>query len=195
MIQVEYPEGATPLDPDEIDGLILTHITTRGELDRWEQDNILQALAWLERAKPKAIFNETFVRQLHKRMFGNVWKWAGQFRLREKTIDVPWWRVSTDLRALIDDVEWWIDHEVYAADTLAVRFHHRLVSIHAFHNGNGRHARLMADLLVENVLGSPRFTWGGKDLSKPSRVRSSYLDALHAADQSDYAPLLEFARS
>ena len=195
MMQVEYPEGATPLDPDEIDGLLLTHITTSGELDRWEQDNILHALDWLERAKPREIVSETFVRQLHKHMFGDVWKWAGEFRQREKNIGVPWWRISTDLRALFGDVEWWHDHKTYAADELAVRFHHRLVSIHAFHNGNGRHARLMADLLIENAFGSPRFTWGGRDLSKSSTARSRYLDALRAADQSDYAPLLEFPRS
>lgn len=80
MIDLKYPEGATPINPDEAEGLLLTHITTEGELNRWEQDNIVEALAWIDRTKPTNILNEQFVKQLHKRMFGNVWKWAGKFR-------------------------------------------------------------------------------------------------------------------
>ncbi len=195
MVDFESPEGATPLDPDEIDGLLLTHITTRGELDRWEQDNIIKAVAWLDKTQPKDILNEGFIKRLHQRMLGDVWGWAGKFRQRDKNIGVPWWRISTDLKTLCDDVDWWIEQEVYESDEMAVRFHHRLVSIHPFHNGNGRHARLMADLLIENVLGHPKFSWGGHDLAKMSDARRRYVDAIHAADQSDYDPLLEFARS
>jgi len=195
VIDFEYPEGATPLDPDEIDGLLLTHITTRGELDRWEQDNILKAVAWLDQTKPDDILNEAFIKRLHQRMLGDVWRWAGKLRLRDKNIGVPWWRISTDLKTLFDDAEWWIEETVYTSDEKAVRFHHRLVSIHPFHNGNGRHARLMADLLNENLLGHPRFSWGGHDISKISDTRRRYINALHSADQSDYTPLMEFARS
>ena len=195
MNWLEYPDGATPIDPDESKGLILTHITTRGELDRWEQDNIAEALAWLDKTKPKDILNGTFIRKLHHRMFRNVWRWAGEFRLTDKNIGVPWWRVSVDVKTLCDDVIWRVEHHMTSPDILAIQFHHRLVSIHPFPNGNGRHARLMADLFLENILQTPRFSWGGKDLSKGSDARKRYMLALYAADKNDYDQLVEFARS
>ncbi len=101
MIEFEYPEGATPIDPDEAEGLILTHVTTCGELDRWEQDNILEAKAWTDKTKPSNIMNERFIKTLHKRMFGNVWKWAGQFRQSDKNIGGPWHQVPISLRNLL----------------------------------------------------------------------------------------------
>ena len=195
MNWLEYPEGATPIDPDEVKGLILTHITTRGELDRWEQDNIAEALAWLDKTKPKDILNGKFIRKLHHRMFHNVWSWAGEFRLTNKNIGVTWWRVPVDVKSLCDDVIWRVDHHQASPDLLAIQFHHRLVSIHPFPNGNGRHARLIADLFLENILQTPRFSWGGKDLSKVSDARKKYILALCAADKNDYDQLLEFARS
>ncbi len=195
MINLEYPEGATPINPDEASELLLTHITTQGELDRWEQDNILEALAWIEKTKPKDILNETFIRKLHKRMFGNVWKWAGNFRQSDKNIGGRWWQISTDLKVLCDDARLWVDSRNEPPDEIAVRFHHRLVSIHPFPNGNGRHARLMTDLLLENILDHPRFTWGGVNLSSASDTRQRYIAALRATDAYDYQPLLEFARS
>ncbi len=195
MNWLEYPEGATPLDPDEARGLILTHITTRGELDRWEQDNIAEALAWLDKTKPIDILNGTFIRKLHYRMFRNVWRWAGEFRLTDKNIGVTWWRVPVDVKTLCDDVIWRVDQHMASPDILAIQFHHRLVSIHPFPNGNGRHARFMADLFLENILQTPRFSWGRKDLSKGTDVRKRYLLALHAADKNDYDQLVEFARS
>jgi len=190
-----YPEGATPLDPNEIEGLLLTHITTRSELDRWEQDNINEALAWLEQQKPKDILNESFMKQLHKRMFGNVWKWAGKFRRSDKNIGVPWHQVPIRLKQLCDDVEYWTDNKTYPEDEIAARFHHRLVSIHLFPNGNGRHARLMADILLENVLGQSSFTWGTKDLAVEGTDRQKYIESLVAADREDYKLLMEFVRS
>jgi Fic-DOC domain mobile mystery protein B len=195
MIDFQYPEGATPLDLDEAQGLRLTHITTRGELDRWEQDNIIQALAWLDKAKPSDILNETFIKTLHRRMFGDVWKWAGQFRHSDKNIGGPWHQVPSSVRNLCDDTRLWLDLRDESPDQIAVRFHHRLVSIHPFANGNGRHARLMTDVLLENVLKCPRFTWGSEDLSKPGDTRHRYITALHAADQQNYGPLLAFART
>ena len=194
-MDLENPEGTTPIDPDEAEGLLLTHITTRGELDRWEQDNIAEAMVWLERTKPKNILNEDFVRNLHRRMFGNVWKWAGQFRKSDKNIGGPWWRVSTDLKNLCEDARFWIDLRKEPPDEIAVRYHHRLVSIHPFPNGNGRHARLMTDLLLENILDQPRFTWGSTDHSKAGGPRERYIAALHAADELSYQLLLEFVRS
>ena len=195
MINVEYPEGATPIDPDEATGLLLTHITTREDLDRWEQDNIYDALEWLEKTKPKDILNEIFIRKLHKQMFGNVWKWAGMFRQSDKNIGGRWWQISTDLKDLCDDTRLWVGSRNEPSDEIAVRFHHRLVSIHPFPNGNGRHARLMADLFLENILDKPRFTWGGINLSNASETRQRYISALREADGYNYQPLLEFARS
>ena len=195
MINLEYPEGATPIDPDEASGLLLTHITTREELDRWEQDNIIEALAWLDKTKPKDILNETFIRKLHKQMFGNVWKWAGKFRQSDKNIGGRWWQISTDLKDLFNDAKLWVDSRSEPSDEIAVRFHHRLVLIHPFPNGNGRLVRLMADLLLENILDYPRFTWGSINLSSASDTRQRYIAALRAADGYNYQPLLEFARS
>ena len=138
MIQFEYPDGATPINADETEGLLLTHITTRAELDRWEQDNINEALAWVEERKPKDILNEPFMKLLHKKMFCNVWKWAGKFRRSKKTIGVPWYNISVDLKQLCDDVKYWIENKTFSEDETAARFHHRLVSIHLFPNGNHR---------------------------------------------------------
>jgi Fic-DOC domain mobile mystery protein B len=195
MINFDYPDGATPLNPDEIEGLKLTHITSRSELDRWEQDNILEALHWLESARPKDILNEQFIRKLHRKMFGDVWKWAGKFRLCDKNIGGPWHQVPVELKNLCADVTIWIEAKPMPPDEMAARLHHRLVSIHPFSNGNGRHARLMADLLLENVLSQPRFTWGGRNLVNASDTRSTYIAALRAADRFDMKPLIEFARS
>ena len=149
MVDFDYPQGATPLDRNEIEGLIPTHITTRGELDRWEQDNINEALAWVDSHKPKDILNEAFMKRLHKRMYGNVWKWAGTFRQSDKNIGVSWRMIPNDLKHLCDDVRYWIENQTFNDDEITARFHHRLVKIHLFPNGNGRHARLMADLLLE----------------------------------------------
>ena len=194
-MEFDYPEGATPLDPNEIDGLLLTHITTRSELDRWEQDNINEALAWLEQRNPKDILNESFMKRLHKRMFGNVWRWAGKFRQSEKNLGVPFYQISVELKKLCDDVEYWIKNETFSEDEIAARFHHRLVSIHLFPNGNGRHARLIADIFLENVLGKPRFTWGSANLMKADLDRKKYIESLVAADRGDYKLLMDFVRS
>jgi Fic-DOC domain mobile mystery protein B len=195
MIEFEYPEGATPIDPDEAEGLLLSHITTRGELDRWEQDNIIEALAWVGKTKSADILTEKFVKELHRRMFGNVWRWAGHFRQSNKNIGGPWHQIPASLRNLCDDARLWVELQDNSPDEIAVRFHHRLVSIHPFPNGNGRHARLMTDLFLENVLNGSRFTWGSEDLSRAGNARQRYIAALHAADEHDYEPLLEFVRT
>ena len=195
MADFEYPQGATPLDPNEIEGLIPTHITTRGELDRWEQDNINEALAWIDSHKPKDILNEAFMKRLHKRMFGNVWKWAGTFRQSDKNIGVSWRMIPNDLKQLCDDIKYIIEEKTMSEDEIAVRFHHRLVQIHLFPNGNGRHARLMADLLLERFLDKLPFTWGSANLAKTGKDRSQYIKSLKAADRGDYEPLMRFVRS
>jgi Fic-DOC domain mobile mystery protein B len=159
MIDFKYPEGATPIDPDEAEGLLLTHITTHGELNRWEQDNIVEALVWIDKTNPTNILNEQFIKQLHKRMFGNVWRWAGKFRRSDKNIGVSWHQVPMCLKNMCDDVPVWIQTQNESPEEMAVRFHHRLVWIHLFPNGNGRHARLMADIFIANVLHGSPFTW------------------------------------
>lgn len=195
MPDFDYPEGATPIDPDEAGDLLLTHITTRGELDRWEQDNIIEAMVWLEKVTPTDILNEQFIKELHRRMFCNVWKWAGIFRVRDKNIGGPWHQIATILINLCDDIRLWIEPQEYTPDEMAIRFHHRLVLIHPFPNGNGRHARLMTDLLLENILNRSGFTWGSENLSRAGNARQRYIAALHAADNYNYEPLREFVRT
>lgn len=191
----DYPPGATPLDRDEAEGLRLTHISTREELNLFEAENIRQGMEWAWRSRRKDILNEGFIRLLHRRMFGNVWKWAGEFRQSNKNIGVPREMIGIELRHLCEDVAYWIEHETYVPDEIAARFHHRLVAIHPFANGNGRHARMMADLLLEKRLGAARFSWGGGELAEANDCRTQYIQALQAADRGDYAPLLAFVRS
>ena len=195
MVEFEYPQGATPLSRDEIEDLIPTHITTHGELDRWEQDNINEAFAWIDSHRPKEILNEVFMKRLHKRMFGNVWKWAGTFRRSDKNIGVSWRMIPNDLKHLCDDVRYWIENHTFDEDEIAARFHHRLVQIHLFANGNGRHARLMTDILLEEFLDRPPFPWGSANLAKTGDDRAKYIESLKAADNGNYERLLEFVRS
>ena len=191
-----FSKDATPLEPGEASGLLLSHITTREELDRWEQENIIEALLWLDKAKPKVVLNEQFIKELHRRMFGRVWRWAGSFRKSDKNLGIDWQLIPVSLRNLLEDAQLWIRLGKDPADEIAVRFHHRLVCIHPFSNGNGRHARLVADVLLENVLGRARFTWGSADqLSKPGEFRTRYIGALREADRGSYESLLAFARS
>jgi Fic-DOC domain mobile mystery protein B len=192
-VELDYPPGATPLDADELASLIPGHITTQSELNEWEQLNIVHGENWARR-QHKGILNEAFVRQLHKQMFGETWKWAGEFRKSDKNIGVHWLMIGVELKKLLDDAHYQVEHASYRPDEIAVRFHHRLVAIHPFPNGNGRHARLMADLLVER-LGQPRFTWGSRSLVDASETRQRYIAALQAADARDIAPLLDFVRS
>jgi len=194
-MSIKYSEGATPLEPDEIKGLLLTHITKRAELDRWEMDNINQAYQWTDQLKNSNILNEDFIRLLHKKMFGNVWKWAGQFRKSEKNIGIPWVEIPVELKLLCDDVNAWLEFDTYAADKFAARFHHRIVYIHPFANGNGRHARLMADLILEKIFNKHPFTWGRASLTKQGESRKLYIEALKAADDFDYSLLMKFVRS
>ena len=192
-VNLDYPPGATPLDADELANLIPGHITTQGELNEWEQLNILQGEAWARKQRQE-ILQEAYVRKLHERMFGETWRWAGEFRKSDKNLGVDWLKIGVELKKLLDDVRYQVEHGSYPADEIVVRFHHRLVAIHPFPNGNGRHARLMADLLAER-LGHPRFSWGSRSLVDASETRQRYIAALQAADARDYGPLLAFARS
>jgi Fic-DOC domain mobile mystery protein B len=195
-MEFQYAPGATPLDPDEAAGLVPSHITTQGDLNAWEQANILLAERWVARQIKRDLLNEGFVRDLHRRMFDKTWRWAGTFRQSNKNIGVDWTQVAVKLRNLLDNTRFQIDHKVFEPDELVVRFHHQLVWVHAFPNGNGRHARLMADVLAQQ-LGRPRMTWGGADVELVSMgtVRDRYLKALREADQGQWSALIAFARS
>jgi Fic-DOC domain mobile mystery protein B len=191
----EYPEGATPIDPDEAQGLLLPHIRTRAELDRWEQENITEAEEAVFRRRQKDVLTEKYVRTLHKKMFGTVWRWAGEFRRSQKNIGIDWMQVPVSLRQLFDEVNGWLEYGAYPPDEIAARFHHRLVAIHPFSNGNGRHARLMADIVLVHLLGRERFSWGQENLINAGDCRRRYIEALRSADLHDYGPLLAFVRS
>jgi Fic-DOC domain mobile mystery protein B len=140
------------------------------------------------------VLNERFVKDLHRRMLGDVWRWAGKFRISERNIGIDHWQIPVALRQLLDDTKAWIQYKTYPPDEIAVRFHHRLVRIHPFPNGNGRHSRLMADLLAMQ-LGRERFSWGRQGLRHPGAMRARYIAALRAADEYDVSFLLAFARA
>jgi Fic-DOC domain mobile mystery protein B len=186
-------EANTPLTAEERDQLIPSYITLRTELNEAEQINIAQANQWLRRMRKRDILDDRFVRELHKRMFGNVWKWAGQYRLTPRNIGIDAYRIPIEVRALVDDARYWVTHQTYPADEIAIRLSHRLVSIHPFPNGNGRLSRLIGDLLAME-LGQPRFTWGRANLVDGGATRRAYVEALRAADAGDIELLLEFAQ-
>lgn len=194
---MEYIEGQTPLDVDERDGLLITTIASRGELDEFEQQNIEQAIQWtLGRSlKSNVIFSQEFICSIHKRMFGKVWNWAGHFRKTNKNLGVDKWQISTDLKYLLDDAMFWYENKVYPPDEIAIRFKHRIVSIHCFPNGNGRHSRLIADIIIDKLFNEPIFSWGSGNLSNENNARNEYLKAIKIADKGDYNMLLDFARS
>ncbi len=190
----EETEGATPLDPDELEGLKFAHIATRGELNELEQANITQGLRWLgQRRTGTDVLSEAFVRKLHWRLFGDVWQWAGVYRQTGKNIGVDPARIGEQLRILLDDARYWAEQETYAPLEAAARFHHRLVQIHCFANGNGRHARIMTDEFLRHCCDHKPIDWAaGHDLMKDNRWRDQYIAALKAADNNEYGPLLEF---
>lgn len=187
-------EDTTQLDPDEVQGLKFKHITTRSELNRLEQANIQSGIAWMRRSRRADLLSESYVRELHKRLFGEVWSWAGTFRRTGKNIGVDPLHVAVELRTLLDDMQYWFNNETYAPREAVIRFHHRLTAIHPFPNGNGRHARIMADALLIKLYRLPAVDWaGGQDISSMGDRRKSYVQALRAADGGDYEPLLAFA--
>lgn len=193
----QEPVDATPLDPDHRDALLQSWITTRNDLNEAEQENIVKAAAWARRrrgAKAADMLTDDYVKTLHKQMFGEVWKWAGTYRQNELNLGVAPHLVAAEMPAMLSDVQFWADNKTFERDETAVRLHHRLTQIHAFPNGNGRHARMMADLLIERLGGKP-FSWGGGSLKDVGTLRAQYVAALKAADNHDLAPLMAFVRS
>jgi Fic-DOC domain mobile mystery protein B len=190
---VPQDDEGTGLTEEECEGLIPSYITLRSELNEAEQANILEAEEWAF-ARKRDLLEEEFLDNLHKRMYGNVWRWAGRYRTSGKNIGIDAYRIPTELRQLLDDCRYWTENGTYEPDEIAVRFHHRIVSIHCYPNGNGRHARLAADLLLKSM-GQERFSWGGENLIDVGETRERYVAALQAADEHDIGPLLEFVRS
>ena len=189
---LEQDDASTPLTPDERADLIPSYITMRHELNEAEQVNIFEAEEW-SFSRKRDVLNEAFLLNLHKRMFGQVWKWAGKFRTTERNIGLPAYRIGIDLNQLLGDVKYWIEHNTFEPDEIAYRFHHKLVFIHPFPNGNGRHARMATDLLLKS-LGRERFSWGSGNLVDANTTRAKYVAALRAADGHDYGLLKVFVR-
>ncbi len=189
-------DGNTPLTPDEEADLI-PNLGTRDELNEWERLNILEAYSWaLDRKRLRRLdpLKEPYLRDLHRRMFDQTWKWAGRYRSTERNLGIAPHLIRDALAGLLGDARYWVEHGTYAPDEIAVRLHHRMVFIHPFANGNGRHARLMADVLTLR-LGRPVFTWGSAELVRAGDFRARYIEALRAADGHDIQPLLRFSRS
>jgi Fic-DOC domain mobile mystery protein B len=199
LVDIQYEEDQTPLDEEEKEGLLLSSVTTRSELNEVEQKNIEEAMRWtIERRKKftaDEILTEKFVRELHRKMLGSVWEWAGRFRQSNKNIGVDRYQIGVELWTLLNDCKFWIDNKSFSEDEIAIRFKHRLVSIHCFANGNGRHSRLVADVIADKIFGREVFTWGESNLIHRGEFRSLYITALQAADKGNYQPLLTFARA
>jgi Fic-DOC domain mobile mystery protein B len=193
-VDVPLISGATPLDPDEAADLIPGHITTVSQLNEWEATNILQAEAWAFDRRHTDFTTEDFVKALHRRMFDQTWRWAGRYRKTEKNFGSPPHLVPIDVREACANAGYWRTNKVFTPTELAVRFHHRIVSVHPFPNGNGRHARLLADVALFSM-GEDRLTWGRRSLQQLSSARSEYIAALKSADAGDFKPLLRFSRS
>ena len=196
-LELEYEEGQTPLNEEEKEGLLIKTITTQGELNEHEQLNIEEAIKWLltSSLKKEKILTEAFIKKLHKKMFGRVWAWAGEFRRSEKNIGVKWININVDLKALVNDTNFWIDNNIYPEDEIAIRFKHRLVNIHCFPNGNGRHSRIMADIIIESVFEKDLFSWNQSNMVKADEIRKAYITAIREADKGNVVPLIAFART
>jgi Fic-DOC domain mobile mystery protein B len=196
-LKFDYKDGQTPLDEEEKESLKIKSITTQGELDEFEQLNIEKAVEWTIRAnlKREKILTEKFIKDLHKKMYGDVWKWAGEFRRTEKNIGIPWTKIGLELKNLLDDTKYWIENKTFSPEEIAIRFKHRIVSIHCFPNGNGRHSRMMADIIIESIFGKDLFSWHQSNMVKANEIRKAYIDALKKADNGNIEPLIEFAKN
>ncbi len=194
-LNLKYTDGQTPLDEDEKEGLKIKSITTQKELDEFEQLNIEKAVEWTihTNLKPEKIVTEKFIKDLHKKMYGDVWKWAGEFRKSDKNIGINWTQIGIELKNLMDDTKYWIENKSYPSEEIAIRFKHRIVAIHCFPNGNGRHSRMMADIIMESIFGKEIFSWHKSNMVKADETRKAYISALREADNGNINPLIQFA--
>jgi len=195
-LDLKYIDGQTPLSEDEKEGLLIKSITSRGELDELEQLNVEKAIEWIldKKFKRDIILTEDFIKIVHKKMLGDVWEWAGKFRKSEKNIGVEWIKIGVELRVLLNDTKFWIENNTYPPDEIAIRFKHRIVNIHCFPNGNGRHSRIMADIIIESVFGQEVFNWNYSNLVNPDNARKEYINSIRKADDGNIKPLIDFAR-
>lgn len=196
-LDFKYEEGQTPLDEGEKEGLKIKSIATQKELNELEQLNIEKAVEWTIQTHLSAekILSEKFVKDLHKKMFGDVWKWAGEYRKSNKNIGIPWAQIGIELKKLLDDATYWVENSTYSDEEIAIRFKHRLVSIHCFPNGNGRHSRMMADIILESIFGKEIFAWQQSNMFRADEVRKEYIKALKEADKGKIEALIKFAKS
>lgn len=196
-LDLKYEDGQTPLSEEEKEGLLIKSITTHSELNEHEQLNIEDAIKWIINTKFKKdkILTEEFIKILHKKMLGNVWSWAGEFRKSEKNIGVKWVIIGIELKSLLNDTNYWIENGTYPPDEIAIRFKHRLVNIHCFPNGNGRHSRIMADIIIESIFSEKIFSWNQSNMVKADEIRKEYIRSIREGDKGDINPLIKFARN
>ena len=196
-LEFKYTNGQTPLDEEEKESLKIKSITTQKELDEFEQLNIEKAVEWIIHANltPKRILTEKFIKDLHKKMYDDVWKWAGKFRKSDKNIGVHWTQIGIEIKNLLDDTKFWIENNTFSAEEISIRFKHRIVVIHCFPNGNGRHSRMMADIIMEFIFGKEIFSWHKSNMIKADNTRKKYIEALKKADNGNINPLIEFAKN
>ena len=186
-----------PLSDEEKADLIVDHVIDRSSIYALEQINIEKAVKWTfgKRLNDQRVINEAFIKSLHQKMYGDVWKWAGRYRTSERNLGIAHYKIAQELKVLVDDTLFWVKNDIYNAEEIAIRFKHRIVSIHCFPNGNGRHSRLMADLIIEKIYKQKYFSWGGSTLIKDDEKRRKYISALKKADIGEYHDLILFARS
>ncbi len=196
-LDIDYIYGQTPLEEEEKEGLLVKTISNRSELDEFEQLNIENAREWFMRRKVSInkILTIQFIIELHRRMYNDVWKWAGTYRNTNKNIGVDKYYINSELKNAIDDCKYWVESNSFEPDEIAIRLKHRVVQVHPFANGNGRHSRLLADIIISHYYSRELFTWGSKSLTKPGEARQEYLKALYLADDGDYTSLISFSRS
>ena len=196
-LNLKYEDGQTPLDENEKEGLKIKSITTQKELDEFEQLNIEKAVEWSIRVNltSEKILTEKFIKDLHKKMYNDVWRWAGEFRKSNKNIGINWTQIGIELKNLIDDTKYWIENKTYSPEEIAIRFKHRIVAIHCFPNGNGRHSRMMADIIIESIFGKEIFSWQKSNMVKANETRKVYITALKEADHGNIKPLIKFAKN
>jgi Fic-DOC domain mobile mystery protein B len=193
-----HARGATPLGPEDLRGLNLTHITTYGDLNEAEAANIISGQEWALRARINnltAMLTDEYLQRLHAKMYGAIWKWAGNYRKHDTNLGTQHPLIRTDLRQFFDDARYWVEHHSFDPTEIAIRTHHRIVKVHPFPNGNGRHSRMLADVLLIRHFKIDRLPWGGGTLSNTDPNRTTYINALRDADGGDYAPLIAFARA
>ena len=196
-LNLKYIDAQTPLDEEEKEDLKIKSITTQNELDEFEQLNIEKAVEWTMRVnlKPEKILTEKFIKDLHKKMYDDIWRWAGEFRKTDKNIGINWTQIGIELKNLIDDTKYWIENKTYSPEEIAIRFKHRIVAIHCFPNGNGRHSRMMADIIIESIFGKEIFSWHKSNMVRADETRKEYIIALREADNGNIKPLIKFAEN